>query len=371
MRIVCDLDRRRRIRYAVGYSFDRVDFSNQTLRRWCFMPSLQDFRLGKPGHYPDQSIYAEYACAEFGLTFQEIDGGTGLVFSVVSPGKGMTFGAGRCSWYPQNNATASSLATDKYFTNTILKRAGLPTLGGRYFFLHDRQRAQRAPGHERDDALEYFRQLGACAFAKPLSGSRGDFAQAIQGEPAFLEYLDDIARYYDSVLIQAVVFGAECRIFLLDDEVVYSASKRPPALVGDGISTVGDLLGKHNTALRSRGLSAATAAGIEASLDMVLQRGEEQEIPGRMNLSAGGTMVLETSGADPAVIALARRAARALGLRVAAVDLFTDIESGPDPVRVIEVNSNPSIRLLEASDRGDLILKIWRHTFSAMGLLSV
>jgi hypothetical protein len=38
---------------------------------------------------------------------------------------------------------------------------------------------------------------------------------------------------------------------------------------------------------------------------------------------------------------------------------------------VIEVNSNPSIRLLEDSDRGDLILKIWRHTFSAMGLIRV
>jgi hypothetical protein len=36
---------------------------------------------------------------------------------------------------------------------------------------------------------------------------------------------------------------------------------------------------------------------------------------------------------------------------------------------VIEVNANPSIRLLEDSDRPDLILQIWRHTFSAMGLL--
>jgi hypothetical protein len=33
------------------------------------------------------------------------------------------------------------------------------------------------------------------------------------------------------------------------------------------------------------------------------------------------------------------------------------------------VNANPSIRLLEQSGRGDLILKIWRHTFAAMGLL--
>ena len=68
-------------------------------------------------------------------------------------------------------------------------------------------------------------------------------------------------------------------------------------------------------------------------------------------------------------IALARKAARTLSLRVAAVDLFTDIGGEEDAIGIIEVNSNPSIRLLEESDRGDLILKIWRHTFCAMGLL--
>lgn len=67
--------------------------------------------------------------------------------------------------------------------------------------------------------------------------------------------------------------------------------------------------------------------------------------------------------------ALAKKAVRALGLRVAAVDLFTDIGDEAGASAVIEVNSNPSIRLLEESSRPDLILKIWRNTFSVMGLL--
>jgi glutathione synthase/RimK-type ligase-like ATP-grasp enzyme len=102
----------------------------------------------------------------------------------------------------------------------------------------------------------------------------------------------------------------------------------------------------------------------------VLPKGERWDIPGRMNLSAGGTMVLEAPRSEAALI-LAKDAARALGLRVAAVDMFTDIAADPEAMRVIEVNSNPSIRLLEESGRTDLILKIWRHTFSAMGLLGV
>ena len=146
------------------------------------MQDLAKFRSGKPAAYPDQSIYAEYACAEFGLVFEDIDGGTGLVFSAASQTKRIHFGAGRCAWYPQNSATTATLASDKYFTNVILERAGVATLGGDYFFLHDRHRAHRPDGHEIEDALKYFASLGTTAFVKPLTGSRGDFAQAIHDE---------------------------------------------------------------------------------------------------------------------------------------------------------------------------------------------
>jgi D-alanine-D-alanine ligase-like ATP-grasp enzyme len=334
------------------------------------MPSLIEYRSGKPGSYPDQSVYAEYACSEFGLAFRDIDGGTGLVFSVASATKCIHFGAGRCSWYPQNNATASSLATDKYFSNRILESAGVPTLGGEYFFLHERHRALRPAGHDRDAALEYFKKLGATAFAKPLLGSRGDFAQAIDGEAALLRYLDEVSRYYDAVLIQPLVSGIEYRVFLLDDDVLYVARKYPPFVLGDGARSIRALLAAHDAALQSRGLSPASAAAVDhdRSLDEVLPKGERWDITGRMNLSAGGTMVLEAARSD-AAITQARAAIRALGLRAAAVDLFADVDGVPDAIRVIEVNSSPMIRLLEDSGRDDLILKIWHHTFSTMGLL--
>ena len=328
-----------------------------------------EFRTGKPDFYPDQSIYAEFACAEFGLAFRDLDGGTGLVFSVGSTTKTIHFGAGRCSWYPQNSATASTLASDKYFASRILENAGLATLGGEYFFLHDRHRAHRPGVTNAKTQAAISKRLGGTAFVKPLLGSRGDFAQTVSDETALLRYCDEVSRYYDAILMQPVVSGLEFRVFLLDDEVLYSARKYPPFVLGDGLSSIRDLLAAHNEALRSRGLSpAAVIEGHDASLDAVLPKGDRREIPGRMNLSAGGTMVLE-SPHSLAALALARNAAQALGLRVAAVDLFTGIDGDPAAMRVIEVNANPSIRLLEDSGRGDLILNIWRHTFSAMGLL--
>ncbi len=333
------------------------------------MQDLAKFRSGKPAAYPDQSIYAEYACAEFGLVFEDIDGGTGLVLSAASKTSQIHFGAGRCAWYPQNNATAATLASDKYFTNVILESAGVATLGGNYFFLHERHRAHRPDGHEIEDALKYFASLGTTAFVKPLTGSRGDFAQAIYNEAALKAYIAEVSRYYDSILMQPLVSGDEYRIFLLDDEVLYAARKHPPFLLGDGKRSIRELLIAHNAALQTRGLSAAAMdTERDDGLDRILPKGERWELPGRMNLSAGGKMVLEAAPSQ-ALSTAARNAARALGLRVAAVDLFTNMSGNPDATAVIEVNSNPSIRLLEDSGRADLILGIWHHTFYAMGLL--
>ena len=334
------------------------------------MRSLTQIRQGKPGFYPDQSVYAEFACAEFGLVFRDLDGGSGLLFSVASREKSLHFGAGRCAWYPQNNATAATLASDKSFTSKILEAAGVPVIGGEYFFLHDRHRAHRPFGHERDDALAYFCGLGASAFVKPLTGSRGDFAQAVHGEAALTRYLDDVARYYDAVLIQPIVDGVEYRVFLLDDDALFCARKQPPFVSGDGARNLRELLAIHNDALRARGLSPVSPDDSDPSLDAVLAKGEQRDMPGRMNLSAGGTMVLEPAPSTK-VVELARAATSALGLRVAAVDLFAGVGGEASAMTVIEVNSNPSIRLLEQSDRGDLILKIWHHTFSAMGLTGV
>ena len=332
------------------------------------MRNLQEFRAGKPASYPDQTVYAAYACAEFGLSFDDIDGGTGLAFRVASPAKAVYFGAGRCSWYPQNNATAATLASDKYFTSRILEEADVATLGGDYFFLGTRHRTLRPAGHERKDAFDYFRKLNGSAFLKPLTGSRGDFAQAIGDEALLDRYLETVAPHYDAVLMQPITSGIEYRIFLLDDEVAYSARKFPPALEGDGRRHLRDLLVAHNALLKSRGLSAIDPATLpHAELDGVLPASERWDIPGRTNLSAGGRMAF----ASPNLTALttAQKAVRALGLRAAAVDLFADIGGNPQSVAIIEVNSNPSIRLLEELQRPDLILKIWRHTFFALGLL--
>ena len=124
-------------------------------------------------------------------------------------------------------------------------------------------------------------------------------------------YLQDVARHYDSILLQPISSGTEYRIFLLDDEVVYAARKYPPFIEGDGVRSIRDLLIAHNAALQARGLSPASAKR-DTSLDTVLARGERWDIPGRMNLSAGGTMRIESPSSDAAVAVAQGEATSAL-----------------------------------------------------------
>jgi len=336
------------------------------------MRTLQDFRRSKPVFYPDQAIHAAFACAHFDLSFAPLDGDTGLLFKVASATASHCFGGGRCSAFPQNDATAATLASDKYFTQRILEDAGISTLSGQYFFLHERHRAHRPPGHERADAMAHFAGLDHRAFAKPLHGSRGDFAQPLIGADTLANYMDEVAQYYDSILLQPIVSGDEYRIFLLDGDEVFTVRKFPPALTGDGKHSLRELLAAHDRDLQAHGLSpSGVTFDAPREADRILPAGQRRKLPGRMNRSAGGAMAFARPHHHDAAVTLARQAAQALGLRAAAVDLFTNIDGDSAAMAVIEINANPSIRFLEDSGRDDLILTIWRHTFISIGLLHV
>src|SRR5665213_3028432 len=92
------------------------------------MRRLREFRTGKPGYYPDQSIYAEYACAEFGLAFSDLDSGNGLLFGVSAGDKTIYFGAGRCSWYPP---ASRPWAANIFFCMTGIAAIGLLAMNER------------------------------------------------------------------------------------------------------------------------------------------------------------------------------------------------------------------------------------------------
>ncbi len=116
-----------------------------------------------------------------------------------------SFGAGRGSFFPQNNARLRRWRMTSISANALMERAGVPTLGGKYFFQHERYRAHRPPGHEHADAVWHFAELGDRAFIKPLMGSRGDFAEIVAGGDALQWFISGRSRSIaDAILMQRI-----------------------------------------------------------------------------------------------------------------------------------------------------------------------
>ena len=80
----------------------------------------------------------------------------------------------------------------------------------------------------------------------------------------------------------------------------------------------------------------------------------------RISAAGGGANELQDGAPEP-MAQLAIGATHAVGLSLAAVDLFDLGES----LAVIEVNSNPMIATLEEGGRWDLIAEIWSANIEA------
>jgi len=327
--------------------------------------------------YPAQTRYIARACAKLGYRFTDLDKGGGYLFAISDGKHEIVSGAGPICSFPLNSAGAFGIAKDKFHTNAVLRHAGLPVIDSALFFLSDEYRKLRTPGREIEDAIAHFVAMKKPVFAKPNQAARGNFAEIITDDAAFRDYLARVATRFDTILLQPVVDGTEHRVFCIDDKAIFATRKADFALEGDGRATLVELIRSHNGELKGTGVSgidekaalAALAAHHKLAGDHVPAKGERIVLPGRRNLSAGSDVAGFTTDVPGPLTDLALKATKAVGLRVAGVDVF-DVSPARDlsALVVIEVNGNPGMQSLEAIGRDDLIDKIWamvlRRTFA-------
>jgi len=319
--------------------------------------------------YPAQTRYVARACQILGLLFRDLDQGGGYLFSVSNGRDEFVSGSGAICTWPLNSAPAFGISRDKHHTNAVLAQAELPIIPGQLFFLHPHMAKLRAPGRERSDALAAFAGMPHPVFCKPNQGSRGDFAEIVADLPAFGDYIERVAARYDAILLQPVLHGDEYRVFCLDGDAVFATRKADFAVTGDGARSIERLLRAHNERVTGTGVSPPDMGNILATIqlrhglrgDHVLAKGEEIVLPGRRNLSAGGDVADFMTEIPTSLAALTLDAAKAIGLRVAGIDIF-DISPGRNlsELVIIEVNGNPGIQSLETIGRDDLIDRIWQ-----------
>lgn len=313
-----------------------------------------------------QARYAAYAAMACGYDFRSLDGVDGYLFEVRDGSRRAMFAAGAGSPYALNDARAASIARDKAFCAEVLRAAGLPVLPGEMFFVTKRWADMRSPGREPEDALAYAARASYPIFCKPISASNGLFAELIESEDAFADYVERVAREHFAILIQPYVRAAEHRVFVLEGRALFSYQKSAPTVIGDGVSSLRALIEKmpRDPNEPVRRLHGRDAAGRRVAADDVPKSGVQVTLEGPANRAAGGRADALVDGATAELAQLAVSAANAIGLKVAAIDMFNLAGDGAELV-IIEVNSNPMIATLEDHDRWDLIAEIWRANFAA------
>jgi glutathione synthase/RimK-type ligase-like ATP-grasp enzyme len=319
--------------------------------------------------YPNQTRFVARACAALGLRFTELDNGGGYLFAVSDGAHEFVSGGGTICTYPLNGASAFGISRDKHHCNAVLAHADLPVIPGQLFFLKEEFAKLREPGRERADAIAAFARHPKPVFCKPNQGSRGDFAEIVPDDAAFQDYLGRVIGRHDSILLQPVLSGDEYRVFCLDDDAIFATRKAEFRLVGDGEKSLRQLLHDRNLAFEGTGVSMIAEEGAIALLaarhglagDHIPARDEAVALPGRRNLSAGSDVEDFTTAVPQQLADMALRAAKAIGLRVAGVDLFdTSPARDLSGLIVIEVNGNPAIASLESIGRDDVIDRIWQ-----------
>jgi glutathione synthase/RimK-type ligase-like ATP-grasp enzyme len=313
-----------------------------------------------------QARYAAYAAEDCGYAFRSLDGEDGYLFEVRYGARRAVFAAGAGSPYALNDARAASIARDKAFSAEVLRQAGLPVLPGEMFFVTKRWADMRGPGREHEDALAYAKGARYPLFCKPISASNGLYAEVIESADAFGDYITRVSREHFAILMQPYVRADEHRVFVLEGRALFSYRKTTPHMVGDGARTLRALIeamprDPHEPV---RKLHGRDGDGRRVALEDTPRRGEIVFLEGPANRAAGGGADALCDGAPGAMAELAIQAADALGLKLAAVDMF-DLSGEGSDLTVIEVNSNPMIATLEDHGRWDLIAEIWRANFAA------
>jgi D-alanine-D-alanine ligase-like ATP-grasp enzyme len=179
------------------------------------------------------------------------------------------------------------------------------------------------------------------------------------------------------VLVQRQVEGDEYRFLVVGKKVIAVAGRRPPMIVGDGRSTVKQLIDElnrdprrgegHTSEMTRINLDDVIEHRGKAFLKKVVEKGESVYVLDTSNLSRGGQSVDFTDVASPALKKMAVQAAQCTFLGIAGVDIMTkDItsEKGDDSY-VIEVNLGPGIRMHQFPGGGsarDVAKTIFRAT---------
>ena len=297
----------------------------------------------------------------------------------------ITFKSGRRSYFKYNTLDinpvgASDIAKDKGYSYFFMETLGYPIVpGSKTFFSDQWAKAIGSDDQGIDAAYRHAKELGFPVIVKPNSGSQGTGVSLVHNKREFYTAVRAIFKSDRIVLVQRPVCGKDYRLVVLDEEVISAYERIPLNVIGDGESTIGNLLERKQRDFIASSRDTRINADdprIEAKLkhqglnfESVLTEGQRIFLLDNANLSTGGDSVDVTGAVHPEFAQLAIQLTRDMGLRLCGVDIMVkgDISQKPSDYWILEINAAPGLdhyakigieqeRIVE-----DLYMQVLRH----------
>lgn len=270
-------------------------------------------------------------------------------YSYVQLGHGRYQRRIQATMMDSTSALGVEIADDKEYTKQILAEKGVPVPEG--ISVSDFAGAQAVAN-----------ELGYPVVVKPLVGNHGrGISIDIQDEEELEAAYRMAKRVCEDILIEKLLVGTDFRILVINGKFVAAAKREPAFVIGDGSSSVQELIDEVNTDPQrgvghEKNLTKITIDAMterllvinDLSLEDILPAGEKLYIKSTANLSSGGTAVNVTENVHPLVKLMAERIARIIGLDVIGIDIVAPTLQEPLQKNiggVVEVNAAPGFRM--------------------------
>ncbi|HEY4002737.1 MAG TPA: cyanophycin synthetase, partial [Candidatus Xenobia bacterium] len=251
---------------------------------------------------------------------------------------------------------AVDIACDKDLTKKLLADVGIPV-------------PQGVVVDNVDDAIREGEEIGYPLVVKPedLSQGRG-ITLNIENREMLVGAINLAQEYTNRVVLEKFLLGKDYRILVVNGKVIAVSERLPAQVVGDGKSTVQELIDTlnedprrgvgHEKVLTQVRVDVPTKQLLNSqnmTLESVPAKGLTVLLKATANLSTGGTAVDRTDEIHVDNIEMAIRASKVIGLDIAGIDLITPDITQPTWVvggGIVEINAAPGFRMHVAPSEG-------------------
>jgi cyanophycin synthetase len=215
------------------------------------------------------------------------------------------------------------------------------------------------------EAIAVAKQIGYPVAVKPVVGHKGigvtaDVQDSYELESAFNRAFDAISEKESTrIIIEKSITGSDFRLLCVNGKFIAATERRPASVVGDGDSTIDELIRKENRKVQRLDTPTSPMSKIQCdeamelyleeqrlSLDSVIEKDRLVYLRKVANLSAGGVSIDATHTLHHDNIILAQDIAQyfrltCLGIDVIAENLEKSWKDGG--FAILEINAAPGI----------------------------